>query len=126
MKWLDLLAGQESSQSCLTLCDPLTVAYQAPPSMEFSRQEYWSGLPFPSLGDIPDPGIKPMSPILQADALLSEPPGKPSTPTPQFKSINSSALSFLYSPAPTSVHDYWQNHRFDSTDLCQQSDVSAF
>ena len=56
---------------------PWTVAYQAPQSMEFSRQEYWSGLPFPSPGDLPDPGIKPRSPAFQADALLSEPPGKP-------------------------------------------------
>ena len=55
---------------------PLTVAYQAPPSMEFSRQEYWSGLPFPSPGDLPDPGIEPRSPALQADTLLPEPPGK--------------------------------------------------
>ena len=55
---------------------PWTVAYQAPLSMEFSRQEYWSGLPFPSPGDLPDPGIKPRSPALQADALPSEPPGK--------------------------------------------------
>ena len=45
--------------------------------MEFSRQEYWSGLPFPSPGDLPDPGIEPESPILQADSLPSEPPGKP-------------------------------------------------
>ena len=52
---------------------PWTVAYQAPPSMGFSRQECWSGLPFPSPGDLPDPGIKPRSPALQADALLSEP-----------------------------------------------------
>ena len=51
-----------------------TVAYQAPQSMEFSRQEYWSGLPFPSPGDLTDPGIKPGSPTLQADALPSEPP----------------------------------------------------
>ena len=56
---------------------PWTVAYQAPQSMEFSRQEYWSGLSFPSPGDLPNPGIKPRSPALQADALLSEPPGKP-------------------------------------------------
>ena len=55
-----------------------TVAYQAPPSVGFSRQEYWSGLPFPSPGDPPDPGIEPWSPTLQADALSSEPPGKPS------------------------------------------------
>ena len=55
---------------------PWTVAYQAPQFMEFSRQEYWSGLPFPSPGDLPDPGIEPGSPALQADALPSEPPGK--------------------------------------------------
>ena len=55
---------------------PWTVAYQAPPFMEFSRQEYWSGLPFPSPGDLPEPGIEPGSPALQADALPSEPPGK--------------------------------------------------
>ena len=56
---------------------PWTIAYQAPPSMGFSRQEYWSGLPFPSPGDLPDPGIKPRSPEFQADALTPEPPGKP-------------------------------------------------
>ena len=56
---------------------PRTVAYQAPPSMEFSRKEYWNGLPFPSPGDLPNPGIKPRSPTLQADALLSELQGKP-------------------------------------------------
>ena len=53
-----------------------TVAYQAPQSMEFSRQEYWSGLIFLSPGDLPNPGIKPRSPALQADALPSEPSGK--------------------------------------------------
>ena len=53
-----------------------TVALQAPLSMGFSRQEYCSGLPFPSPGDLPNPGIKPGSPALQADALSSEPPGK--------------------------------------------------
>ena len=45
--------------------------------MEFSRQEYWSGLPFPFSGGLPDPGIEPSSPVLQADSLPSEPPGKP-------------------------------------------------
>ena len=53
---------------------PWTVAHQAPQSMEFSRQEYWSGLAFPSAGDLPNPGIEPGSPTLQADALPSEPP----------------------------------------------------
>ena len=54
-----------------------TVAHQASPAVGFSRQEYWSGLPFPSPGDLPDPGIKPRVPALEADALTSEPPGKP-------------------------------------------------
>ena len=63
--------------SCVQLfAAPWTVAYQAPPPMEFSRQGYWSGLPFPSPGDLPNPGIEPGSPSLQADALPSEPPGK--------------------------------------------------
>ena len=56
---------------------PWTVACQAPPSMEFSRQEYWSGLPFPSPGDLPNPGIEPVSPTLHANTLPSEPSGKP-------------------------------------------------
>ena len=55
---------------------PWAVAHQAPPSPEFSRQEYWSGLSFPSPGDLPDPGIELGSPALQADALPSEPPGR--------------------------------------------------
>ena len=58
---------------------PWTVAYQAPLSMGFSRQEYWSGLPFPSPGDLPDPGIEPGFPTLEADALTSEPPAKPTS-----------------------------------------------
>src|SRR5574337_86588 len=56
---------------------PWTAVCQAPPSMGFSRQEYWGGLPFPSPGALPNPGIEPRSPALQADALTSEPPGKP-------------------------------------------------
>ena len=55
---------------------PWTVARGAPLSMGFSRQEYWTGLPFPPPGDLPDPGIEPGSPSLQADALSSEPLGK--------------------------------------------------
>ena len=54
----------------------MTVAYQAPPSMGFSRQEDWSGLPFPSPGDLPDPEIEPGSPALQADSSPSELPDK--------------------------------------------------
>ena len=63
------------TQSCLTLCDPWIVPCQAPPSMGFSSQEYWSALPFSSPGDLPNPGTGPGSPALQADSLPSEPPG---------------------------------------------------
>ena len=66
------------TSSCLSLCDPM---HCSPPgshlSMGFSRQEYWSGLPFPSPGDLPNPGIKLGSSALQADSLPAEPPGKP-------------------------------------------------
>ena len=62
---------------CLTLVTPCTVARQAPQSMGFSRQEYWSGLPCPSSGDLPNPGIKPRSPALQADSVPAEPQVKP-------------------------------------------------
>ena len=78
----------KSLQSCVTLCvyvksfsrvwlfaTPWTVAYQAPPSMGFSRQEYWSGLPYPFPVDLPDPGIEPRSPAFQADVSTFEPPG---------------------------------------------------
>ena len=64
------------AQSCLTLSMLWTIVHQAPLSMEFSRQENWSGSPFPSPGDLSNPGIKPGSPAFQADALTSEPPGK--------------------------------------------------
>ena len=60
------------AKSCLTLATPWTIVDQAPLSMGFSRQEYWSGLPFPSPGDLLDPGIEPGSPALQADSLLTE------------------------------------------------------
>ena len=65
---------------------PWTIACQVPPFMGFSRQEYWSGFPFPSSGDLPKPGVKHGSPALQADSLPSEPPGKTlsSLPPPQF------------------------------------------
>ena len=66
------------SLSCVQLfVTPWIVACQAPPPMGFSRQEYWSGFPFPSPEDLPDPGIERSSPALQADSLPSEPPGKP-------------------------------------------------
>ena len=74
---------------------PWTVAYQAPPSMEFSRQEYWSGQPFPSPRDLPNPGIEPGSPALQADALSSEPPYDPTV-----------AFLGIYSEKNTIYHKY--------------------
>ena len=67
MKWLSRVR---------LFATPWTAAYQAPPSMGFSRQEYWSGVPFPSPGDLPYPGIELGSPAFQADTLTSEPPGK--------------------------------------------------
>ena len=67
---------------------PWTIAYQAPRSMGFSRQECWSGLPFSSPGNLPDPGIEPRSPTLQANALPSEPPGKLENVV-QFSSVQS-------------------------------------
>ena len=74
---------------------PWTVAYQASPSMGFSRQEYWSGLPFPSL-DLPNPGIEPGSPALQADASPSEPPGKLIHSLSSFQIHNTVIVNFSY------------------------------
>ena len=77
--WHPALATFHSEVKSLSLlrlsAAPWTVAHQASPSVEFSRHEYWSGLPFPSPGNLPDPGIEPGSPALQADALPSEPRG---------------------------------------------------
>ena len=61
------------AQLCPTLCDPWTAAHQAPLFMNFSRQEYWSGWPLPSPGDLPDPGLKLWSPTIQVDSLPSGP-----------------------------------------------------
>ena len=66
-----------TSHSCPNLCSPMDyVAHQAPLHMGFSRQEYWSELSFQPPGDLPNPGIEPGSPVLQADSLPSEPPVK--------------------------------------------------
>ena len=71
-KWSESKSHSVESDSVT----PWTVAHQAPLSLGFSRQEYWRALPLPSPGDLPDPGIKPGSPPLQADSLSTEPPGK--------------------------------------------------
>ena len=94
MRWMNLepiiqseVSQKEKNKYCNSLvhslshvrllATPWTAAHQASLSMGFSRQEYWSGLPFPPPGDLPNPGIEPRSPALQADSLPSEPPGKP-------------------------------------------------
>ena len=84
------------SLSCVQLfATPWTVAHQAPPSMGFSRPESWSGCPFPSPVDLPDPGIEPRSPTLWAEALTSELPGKPAgSPHILFKTFAILALFF--------------------------------
>ena len=75
-KWFTVERKKVKSLSCVQLfATPWTVAHQASPSLEFSRHEYWSRLPFPSPGDLPDLGIEPRSSALQADTLPSEPPG---------------------------------------------------
>ena len=83
---VSLISESESEVAQLrpTLSDPMD---QAPPSMGFSRQEHWSGLPFPSPGDLSDPGIEPRSPTSQADSLPSEPPGKPNSLLNYFTNI---------------------------------------
>ena len=73
---LDFQQSVCSSLIHVRLCDPTDCSHQAPLSMGFSRQEYWSGLPCPPPGDLPNPGIEPRSPALQADSLLSEPRGE--------------------------------------------------
>ena len=77
LHWTQYGGGGLVTKLCLTLLTPGTVVCQAPLSMGFSRQEHWGELPFPSPGDLPDPGIKPGSRALQVDSLLTEPPGKP-------------------------------------------------
>ena len=68
--------GYVQSLSCMTLCDPLDCLPPGSSVRGFSRQEYWSGLPFPSPGGLPDPGIKPASPALAGRFFTAEPPGK--------------------------------------------------
>ena len=78
--------------SCVWLC--VTVAHKVPLSMGFSRQEYWSGLPFPSPGDLPNPGIEPRPPAWEADSLVSEPPRKLYLSKVSGESINPFTLYF--------------------------------
>ena len=89
----------EVTQSCLFVT-PWTVAHQAPLSMGFSRQQYWSGLPFPPPGDLSDPGIEPRFPALQADSSLSEPSRKPEPPETNLSFLNSCAFSVYWNIWP--------------------------
>ena len=86
------------AQSCLTLCDPMACSPPGSSVHSILQQEYWSGLPFPSPGDFPHPGIKPLSSALWAYSLPSEPPGKPTELLKQFKYFMATGqgnLSFL-------------------------------
>ena len=96
LQCMKVKSESEVAQSCLTLHNPWTAAYQAPLSMGFSRQEYWSGLPFPSPGDFPDLGIEAGSPALQADSLPSEPPGKLMPLTTWLCSVDANCFKFLF------------------------------
>ena len=108
----------------LILCCPLLLLPPIPPSIRVFSSEstlcmrwpkYWSF----SFSIIPSSEHQDWSPCSPRDC-------QESSPTPQFKSINFSALSFLHSPTLTSIHDHWKNHSLDQTDLCWQSNVSAF
>ena len=81
-KHINACVHAQSLESCPTLCTPLTAACLAPLSMEFSRQEYQNGLPFPIPGDLLDLGIEPTSPALAGGFFTTEPPGKPNTLIP--------------------------------------------
>ena len=102
---------------------PWTVARQAPLSVEFSGKEYWSGLPCPSPGDLPDAGIKPRSPALQSNSLPSEPPGKPMMSTsPREETAGTGALAGhprTHTPrrAPPGQETLLDIHRSTKTDL---------
>ena len=118
--------------SHLILCHPLLLLPPVPPNIRvFSNEsslrmrwpKYWSFSfsisPSNEYSELISLGLTGWI-SLQSKGLQE------SSPTPQFKSINSSVLSFLYSPTLTSIHDHWENHSLDSTDLCWQSNVSAF
>ena len=97
---------------------PWTVAHQAPLSMGFSGQEYWSGFPFPPPGDLPNPGIKPRSPTLQADSLPGEPQGNP-------QNTGVGSLSLLQRIFPTQESNQGLLHcRWSLYQLCYQGSPS--
>ena len=90
---------------------PWTVAYPAPLSMEFSRQDYWSGWPFPSPGELPDPGIKSGSPVLQAYSLPSVPQGKTKHPL-NCRTLKDNEDSFSENQRPAENKDFFYYYYF--------------
>ena len=105
---------------------PWTVARQAPLSMGFSRQEYWSGLPCPPPGALPNPGIEPRSPTLQEDSLLSEPPGKQRDCVQFSRSVVSNSLrphelQHTRPPCPSPTPESTQTHVHRVGDAIQPS-----
>ena len=92
------------TQSCQTLLQPHGLGCQAPRSMGFSRQEYWSGLPCPPPEDLPNPGIKLRSPASQADSFLSEPPGKPYNSKSEVKVKSLSCVQLFVTPWTVAYH----------------------
>ena len=118
-----------------------TVAHQAPLSMGFSRQEYWSGLPCPAPGDLPNPGIEPRSPALQVDSLTSEPPEKPkntgvgslsllqgifSTQGLNPGLLHGRQILYQWSHQGSSKHTVGSWHLANKTLLCCKYPLSAF
>ena len=122
----------------LLTATPGTIACQAPLPMGFSRQEYWSGLPFPSIGDLPDPGIEPGSPTLQGDSLPSEPLEKPLYLTDcgllyfhfliQFKCFIISQLTYSLTHGERSVVGYspWGCKESDTTEQLSRAQYKEF
>ena len=117
--------------SHLILCRPLLLLPPIPPSIRvFSNEstlrirwpKYWS-FSFNISPSNEHPGLISFGMDLLDRSPCSPRDTQESSPTPQFETINSSALNFLYGPALTPIHDYWENHSFDYTDLCWQSDV---
>ena len=91
---------------------PRTIAHQAPLSMGFSRQEYWSRLPFPSPRDLPDPGVEPGSPSLQGDSLLCEPPGKPCECLITFSILSIAQVCVIEIQNHCSIYSMKENMRY--------------
>ena len=122
VKYLDTVLEEVSLSRVRLFATPWKVAYQPLLSIGFSRQAYWSGLPFPSPGDLPNPGIEPWSPALHTDALPLSHQGSPDTVLEADKSKRSSALS---SKSPVYGFVGWLGIGFQSTDLNVSRAVEA-